>query len=316
MGAILETAVIVLNWNGWADTERCLHSLLRLDADDYSIIVCDNASSDGSPERLRRWIVGSLPSLNAQRQGCGRQPIEVTLLETGGNLGYAGGNNVGLRHALARGFAHFWILNNDCEPAPDALDWLRRRVAEDGRIGLCGATLVYADGDGRVQTRGGGRFSRLKGRGSAIGGMGRVDARVERAAIEREMGYVSGASVLVTRAFLQAVGPMSEDYFLYWEELDWWVRARGRFRLGYAPQAIVRHRVGASIGTSDHGEGSALSTYYLTRNRVKFCWRHSRVSLPFVYADLGRRVAANVVRGRWERATLLLRAIAGLPFVT
>jgi len=310
--AASRTAVIVLNWNGAGDTERCLENLLRLAADDFSIFVCDNASSDDSVARLRAWQRDRLPVLNAMRA----TDIAMRLIETGGNLGYAGGNNVGLRAALAEGFSSFWILNNDCEPEPDSLCWLRRRLVEDPAIGLCGSTLVYAHDRRRVQALGGGSFSRLKGRGSAIGGLSDARLSVDQASVERRLRFVNGASMLVTRAFIETVGLMSEDYFLYWEELDWAARSGGRFRLGYAPQSIVRHKVGASIGTSDFGWGSALSVYYLTRNRVRFCWRHSRWSLPFVYADIARQVARQCVTGNWPRARLLARAMAGFPFAS
>lgn len=311
--ARLDTAIVVLNWNGFADTERCLESLMRLEAADFSIIVCDNASTDGSMASLDDWADRRLPALNAVRLAEGRETVALTIIETGANLGYAGGNNVGLRHALAAGFGAFWILNNDCQVMPDALNWLRWRLEDDSTIGICGSTLVYAHDPQRVQALGGGSYSRSKGRGAAICGGQQLGQTIDARAVEARMGFVNGASMLVTRAFLEDVGLMAEDYFLYWEELDWAMRARGRFRLGYAPQSIVRHKVGASIGTQDFGEGSSLSAYYLARNRLKFCWRHSRLSLPFVYADLLREVARKCIAGHYSRARLIARATFGLP---
>ena len=312
--AHINTAIVVLNWNGFADTRRCLESLLRLDSDHFRVFVCDNASTDDSVRRLEAWIAQRLPPANAERTARNRRPISVSLIETGGNYGYAGGNNAGLRRALAEGFDTFWLLNNDCEVEPEALRHLLERIEEDPSIGLCGSTLVYAHDPSRVQTRGGGSFARLKGRGVAIDAMGAADVAVDRDGIEARMRFVNGASTLVTRTFLDAVGLLCEDYFLYWEELDWAARSAGRFRLGYAPLSVVRHRVGASIGTSDFGPGSALSAYYLARNRLRFCWRYSRISLPFVYFDMARAILGRCRDHNWAWARVLSRATLGLPF--
>ena len=136
---------------------------------------------------------------------------------------------------------------------------------------------------------------------------------IDRAAVEAELSYVNGASMFVSRSFLERIGLMQEDYFLYWEEMDWAARAAGQFRLGYAPQSIVYHKVGASIGTSDFGDRSPLSDYYMARSRLKFCWRFSMRSIPFVTFDIARRAWRWQRRGQRDRALLLLRAIAGLP---
>ena len=308
------TAIIVLNWNGWAHTIRCLESIYRLDAAAIALYVCDNASSDGSPEIIAEWSARQVPELNDARLARGLDTTPFTFLPTGANLGYAGGNNVGLRHALADGCANFWVLNNDCEVAPDALTHLRARLEADPAIGLCGATLVHTTDPARIQAMAGAAFDRLKGRGIALGADASLDTPVDAAAVEAKLAYINGAAVLVTRAFLETVGLMSEDYFLYWEELDWARRAGKRFRLGYAPAAIVRHAVGASIGTGHFGEGSALSIYYLARNRLHFCRRHSRLSLPFVYVDTARQVLQHLATGNIERAGLLFRAVFNLPF--
>ena len=333
-----KVAIVILNWNGAADTIACIESLAHLDDDDFGILVCDNASSDNSVSRLRAWGQEGLRQLNARLAGEGRRPFDfadhagaalpvpeqgapplaglrrIALIQTGANGGYAAGNNAGLRHALAAGFEHFWILNNDTEVEPDALFWLRERMAGDARIGICGSTLVYFSRRDLVQSWGGSHFLRLKGRGVTLGPGVSRSAPIDQAAVEAALSYVNGASMFVSRSFLEHIGLMQEDYFLYWEEMDWAARASGQFKLGYASRSVVYHKVGASIGTNDFGDRSALSDYYMARSRLKFCWRFSRISVPFVIFDIARRGWRWARRGEWRRAALLLRAIVGLPF--
>ncbi len=316
-------SVILLNYKGWADTIACLESFFALDYPSFNIVLVDNASPNDSVERLRDWGGARLDALNEAaarqerplfrfRESSPAAPMEardVVLLETGGNLGYAGGNNAGLRYAAANGgFDYAWILNNDTEVDPASLRELVARMEADPAIGLCGSTLCYMDKPDAVQNYAGGSFSSTKGRAHPLGfGASRHDP-VDVAAIERALRFVSGASTLISKTCLDAIGPMSEDYFLYYEELDWAERARVRFRLGFAPKSIVYHKVGASIGTNDFGQRSELSDYYLTRNRVKFCRRFAKASLPFVFADIGRDIARHLIAGNTRRAGVLTRA--------
>ncbi len=235
------------------------------------------------------------------------------MIQTGANLGYAGGNNVGIRHALAdKTTDAVWILNNDIVVEPTSLSAAWRRLDDSPDVGLVGSTICYEGQRDIVQSLGGGGFSRLKGSAHTIG-MGQPRSQhVDAKAIEAELAFVHGAATLASRAYIEEVGLMTEDYFLYWEELDWAMRGRDRFSLGYAPNSIVYHRVGSSIGTSDDGFGSPLSQYYLTRNRVKFCCRHSKISLPFVALDMVRKAAGLALQGRWDRAVALLGAASNL----
>jgi GT2 family glycosyltransferase len=326
-------AVTVLNWKSAADTVACIESLLGLEQE-TGIFVCDNASPDDSMVRLRAWAEERLPAINAGRVAAGRPAVRfrdgergdppfgdtaragsiVTLIQTGANGGYAAGNNVGLRAALAEGYDYFWVLNNDTEVEPDAVTRLLERMRADPAIGICGSTLVYFDRRDLVQNLGGADFDRLKGRGVALGFQTPSAAPVDGPAIEARLKYVSGAAAMVSRAFLERVGLMEEDYFLYWEEFDWAMRARGRFRLGFAPRSVVYHKVGASIGTGDFGEQSPLADYYLARNRLRVGWRFNRIGLPFSALDIARKSIRWLARGNLYRAGVLARALVGLPY--
>lgn len=332
-------AVVLLNWNGSSDTIACLESLMDLPEAGVGIFVCDNASSDDSVERIRAWANDGLRTANARRASLGKPAYRfhdlstmpsdghgaagladgaidtIMLIQTGRNGGYAAGNNVGLRHALANGFDYFWILNNDTEVEPDALSWLVHRMSEDRRIGICGSTLIYAGRRDLVQCWGGAGFIPLKGRGIALGAHSHPSDPVDRDAVEARLRFVNGASMFVSRAFLQEIGLMPEDYFLYCEEIDWATRGRKLFRLGYAPRSVVYHKVGASIGTNDFGDLSPISDFYMARSQLKFCARFSKISLPFAIFDVSRNIFRWMKRRQWARAALLVRAAIGLSYV-
>lgn len=317
----MKTVAVVLNWKRADDTLRCVASLLAIDRD-LDVVVVDNASGDDSLARIAAGLeahaAGATVVLAAPDQAeawpaAGRA---VLLVDSGRNGGYAFGNNIGIWLALARPDAAFvWVLNNDTV-VPDAatLDALLARMAEDATIGICGATVVYGDHPDRVQTLSGGSFDARLGRCHPIGFGTTRDDPVDRAAVERALAYVNGAAAFVRRGFIEQIGPMTEDYFLYFEEFDWAARARGRFRLGFAPDAVVLHEVGATIGTDDFGGASPLSTFYLTRNRLRFLGRFSRRSVPPAILDIFLEGAREAQRGRWQNVASIGRAVVGLPF--
>jgi len=307
-------AVVILNWNGWHDTLACVRSVLT-HAPDAQIVVCDNASSDGSYDHLKAALSSELPAgalCCLQSVDHSLQPVEahVVLIQNGANLGFAGGCNIGLRFALRQQHGYFWLLNNDTEIEPGALDELLQRMADDSQIGMCGSRLVYFDTPEVVQARGGATYDPTTGVGQHLGVHESVDAIEDPEAIEADMDYVVGASMLVSRRFVELVGLMQEDYFLYFEELDWATRGRAcGFRLGYAPRSVVRHREGASIGSSHQGPGSMLSLRYLSRNRLLYTQRFH----PQYWGSVRRRMLFETLvyakRRQWSAAKVVLQSL-------
>src|SRR5437773_2370390 len=182
--------VVVLNWNGWHDTIECLESILRSSGCSYSVVVCDNDSSDDSVARIADWAAGRLVFDSAGTPDSLRhlvdppraKPIDlkilnesdasaavgtharVTLIRNEANHGFAGGSNVGLRFAVAHADCDWvWLLNNDTVVAPDAMAELVARVVRNPGIGLCGSTVLYYDTPETVQALGGARLDRWFG---------------------------------------------------------------------------------------------------------------------------------------------------------
>lgn len=237
----------------------------------------------------------------------------IVLLDNGANLGFAGGNNPGIRLALEDAdCTHVWVLNNDTVVRPDALRQALARMRADPRVGLCGSTLLYFDDPGVVQALGGARYSRWTGRSRHVGAfLPAQEVPADGRAVEASLSYVVGAAMLVSRDFVEHVGLMQDDYFLYFEEIDWATRGVGHFRLGYAPGSVVLHKEGASIGTAAGG-GSPLSLYFLYRNRLRFSWRfHRAFVISVVYFSL-LDVGRLILRKRWPQARAALRGLLQL----
>lgn len=126
------------------------------------------------------------------------------------------------------------------------------------------------------------------------------------------MNYVEGASMLVSRQFLTEVGLLCEDYFLYFEEADWAIRAKGRFNLGYAARSIVYHKVGSSIGTSSNpAKMSYTSDYFNIRNRLLFTRRFYPAALPTVWLVIAGALLLRLCLGKWDRAAMIFRILCG-----
>lgn len=333
-------SILILNWNGVADTLECLESVFRSDYPSFRVIICDNGSEDGSVERVAAWAEGKIdaaspasgplspypcppftrpiPHVIHDRSGAekGGTPADadarLVIIRNGANLGYAAGNNVGLRYILARDdFTYVWLLNNDTVVTPGALSALVRRMIEKPDAGLCGSTLLYYDKPEKVQALGGFVYNTWFACSHPIGHertpYPSINATTVKA-IESRMFGVQGAAVLASRAFLRDVGLMGEEYFLYFEEQDWAERARGRYGLAYAAESIVYHKEGAKTGSSSQRmkEKSVVSDFYSIRNRIVFTRKYFPLRLPTVYLGLLGAILNRIARCQWQRIWMIL----------
>jgi GT2 family glycosyltransferase len=331
-------SVIVLNWNGWKDTIECIESVWRLDCSDVRIVVCDNASTDGSVEKIKEWARGDLlahaansqlshmispacpkpvPFLELTREeaesGTARYDSRLVLIQNGSNFGFGAGCNVGLRYALGDTRCQFfWLLNNDTVVAPGALSALIHRMQQQPAVGICGSLNLSYFKPTEVQAQGGMTYRRWMARATTPKRC-TVEELDSHPAI---MDYVNGASMLTSRAFLERVGLLEESYFLYFEELDWTMRAKGRFELGYARESVIYHKEGAVSGSSkDRKKRSLLSDKFLCRNRVLFSRRFFPWAVPSVLICVFMAAAFRLFRGDWKRAkAMVASSFRGLVF--
>jgi len=266
-------AIVVLNWNGWQDTLACIASLQATTYADFRIVLVDNSSTDGSVDHFQR----ALPS--------------VELLQTGANLGFGGGCNVGIRHALAQGAEFVWLINSDATVDPGALSALVRVADQNPLAGAIGSVLFDADAVTRVQLWGGGRVGLWLGRSVHRQAPGPID-------------FVSGASVLLRSAALKQVGQFDEaSFFMYWEDTDLGFRLRkAGWKLAVAEDSKIWHKQSTSLGL-----GNPLLDEYATRSCVRFLRRHAPIPLVSVGLMLVRMVVKRILIGRPDRLRAVLR---------
>lgn len=329
-------AVVMVNWNGWRDCIECLDTVFALSyAGPIHVVLVDNDSADGSIEHILNWCANPVGmtewqdfdgvrhrsrALDAAAHPIGVRVVDaherlpaldklthqLTLVRSGGNLGFAGGNNVGLRVLQDVGCAYYWLLNTDTVVHEEALIHLVERARRGGKIGMVGSTLRYYWNPGHVQAMCGGELLPTNTLVRLVGADEHISAvPSDPTDLEKQLHYVMGASMLISAEFLADVGFMEEDYFLYYEELDWALRARGRHALAYAPASHVFHKVGGS--SSQVVSTFAMNLMY--RNKIKFMARYQPDLLPRTLFFLAHEMGRHLVRGRWLQAKLIARSL-------
>ena len=270
---------LTLNWNQLDDTSECISSLLAQGVSDLHIVVVDNGSTDGSPIVLKQ-----------------RFP-EITLLANPINLGTTGGNNVGLRWALAAGAESVFIVNNDTELEPECLSRLQAAIRPPD-IGGASPLIVYYSQPGMIWASGGcyNRFT-LEQMGERRGQPVPVhwNDRLER-------DYLTTCGLLIKRSVLEAIGLFDERFFIYYDDSDLCLRARRvGFRLLLTPDARLRHKVSASSGGTD----TPRERYLMARGSGLFFRKHTRglqwlCVLPWRTASAARTSIRLIRRRRWD----------------
>lgn len=291
--------------------EGCLASLFD-QPEPVRIVLVDNASPDDSIARVAAFAAArglGLREVGPADRSAVAPPVPLTVVRAGRNLGYAGAVNLGLAVLAADPeVGLLWVLNPDCVVPPETPAALRRAQAAAGRFAIMGSRILYHGTD--LIHADGGRVSRWTGTCASL------NRRAPAASPEPDPGridYVIGANMVVSREFLATVGPMHEDYFLYYEEVDWALR-RGALPLAYAADAPVWHHGGTSIGTGRPDERpSAFSNYFNYRNRMRFMRRFHPWRLPVAYLANLVRIIGSLPRDDAARTLAALRGLHGLP---
>ena len=328
------TYIIILNWNGWADTIECLESVIQLRGAQYRIVVCDNHSSDDSIARITQWIeqlpdailylphsydskVNTSPS-KFQLVDCSLsknvQPDtyhRISLIQTGENSGYGAGNNVGIRFALEDSATeHVWVLNNDVVVSADALMHLHAYQRQHSHIGLIGSKLMFYHQPDCIQAIGG-QYNKFFATTRHLGEFERDLGQYDHSDIVNQIDYPVGASLFVSKAYIESVGLLSEEYFLYFEEIDWVRRgAQLGWQPGYCWQSVVFHKEGGATGSAaDPKLKSKLADDYSLMNRMRFTRKFHKywvwtVRLGLLWAGINR-----LRRGQFDRLNTVLKAI-------
>lgn len=271
-------AIIVLTWNGRDLTLDCLRSLEAITTPHVRTILVDNASTDGTVDAVRA-----------------RYGDRVTIIENQANLGFAAGNNAGIRRALNDGAEFILLLNNDTVVAPDFTTELLRPMLADLSIGIAAPKIFYAEPRDRIWFAGG-EISLWRGTARHIGiretDRGQYD-------VERDIDYATGCALLVRREVFEKTGDLDPAYLAYFEDADFCLRARAAgYRIRYVPRSHVWHRISASTG-------GQLSRRKVTRKLAssrRFFAKYARpwhwATIPFFFTLDVVRIGGLVLTGR------------------
>lgn len=264
-----EVWCVILNWNGWRDTVQCLDSLTKCSYARLTPIVVDNGSTNDSVARIRH-----------------AHP-DILILQTGSNLGFAGGNNVGIRSGLEHGADYVWLLNNDTVAAPDALSELVEKARTSPKVGAVASICYYADDPQRVEAWGGARVNLWIG-------FGRNSTRPRN---DDWFHSLNGTSLLIAREAFQDAGLFDEGFFLYWEDTEFCLRLRKRgWRIAAAPGSRVLHKVHGSSGGN-----KLMLDRHQTASGLRLLRLHSRVPRLSMLLFLALRFTKRIVRFEFAR---------------
>ncbi len=280
-------AVVVLNWNGLADTVRCLESLFQVSYPDYYVIVVDNGSANDEAGALQR-----------------RFGDRIVLIANDRNYGFTGGCNIGAARALELGCDYLLLLNNDTVVAPDFLEELVKAAeALPDAAALC-PKVYFLDWPDIIYSAGG-EVNLWLGRSRQVGRGQPDQGQFDRL---RPCDYADGCCMLIPRRAWEAVGPLDDDYFTYWEETDWCFRARERgLRCYYVPTARIWHKAARSV------DPDPRFYYFFRRNAILFLRKrgkpyHLATALAYHYLVLAPWFLLRHPR-RWRRAFAEARAL-------
>jgi len=291
-------SVIVLNWNGWKDSLACLGSLQSsVEAGLARVVIVDNASSDDSVLKLSQWLSGRRMSETTEQDLAlvswldSPRDSDYVFIHARRNGGYAAGNNLGIRVAL--GFAeteYVFVLNNDTTVEPDSIEQLVDFAKRVPQAGIIGSTLIDARANLRVA--GGCKYNRFLTTSTPVA--------ATTTCSKPEIDFVTGAATFIRATALRQVGLFSEDYFLYFEELDFSRRiTKAGFTITWCPESYAYHEAGQSAGSrsGSNTKKSSLAEYHSNLSCLIFMRKfHPRLLWLAAPVRFGLKIVHDLIR--------------------
>jgi GT2 family glycosyltransferase len=281
-------SIIILNWNSYEVTLDCLLSLRKIDYPNFEIILVDNGSVDGSPEKLLENV------------------SEIRLIRNATNLGFAGGCNVGIRNALRRGTDYLLLLNNDTIVAPDFLTQLVRFTESDEKIGAASPKVLFFDHPDRLNYAGGVHspwrlFPKVFGlRQLDNGSYDKI----------REVSFLTGCALLIKAEVVRKIGVLEEIYFHFYEDIEWSLRTvQAGYKAFYVPAARIWHK---EHYVTDKSQGKGFIEFSVARASMIFARKHLPIKqwpfkMPFFGFWMIYRTLVFSFRGDWQKVSSLYK---------
>jgi GT2 family glycosyltransferase len=305
------TAIILVNYQSYGDTVECVESLLNMGDDNFKIFIIDNSDEKSKQREFitslnlmvqSKAIANSIEIFQSSENFVLSRTCSLISLINSKNEGFAAANNIVLKRLMnSTDFKYIWLLNNDTKVPEYAVGRYVEEyqdLSKSMNIGLLGCVLVYHSKNNIIQGVGGRYYKFLGTSNHVLDGCELSKLQTEH---PFKIDYPIGASMFTSIEFLREIGLMEEDYFLYFEELDWVMRASKKgWVTSYTPKIVVEHKAGQTIGGKNKVKkrSSELSDYYFYRNRIRFSYRFTPFHFPFVLMTVFATVCFRALKGR------------------
>ena len=270
------TYIIVLNYNAYKDTIECLESIEKIDSKFYKILVVDNASTDSSVIKIKKWI--SSNSYN-----------NIDIIKSDFNGGYASGNNLGIKYALKRqDCIYIWILNNDTIIYPDTLKKLINADQNKSGETIWGSKILYKNGN--IQSLGCRINKKFMISSHNYNGSNNQEEEFKLKRID----YIHGCSIFFKKNIVNKVGMFSEEYFMFFEDVDFCKKAlKKNISLEIVQNSILIHKEGLSIKNNN-------LEYLSIINRIIYAKKFYPENIFYVYIGIFYKVLKSILLLRWN----------------
>ena len=278
-----KVSIIIVNWNGKTDTLECLESLKNNDYPNYEVVIIDN----GSKEKFQV------------------SDPKIKVIYNKENLGFSGGNNVGIKYALKNKANYILLLNNDTIVSNDFLSKMVKVAKRDDKIGMVGPKIYFHNEKTRLRpaTEGttarqekiwfaGGKINWLYNKGTMIGYNEVDNGQYDKPEIQKT-DYITGCCVLVKKEVIKKIGLIPEEYFLYYEDTDWSLKAQKQgYKCVFTPKATIWHK-----GSKSSIAESPSYIYYHIRNGLILAKKYAPWYIkPFIYIDINWRTKKQILK--------------------
>ena len=291
-----KVAIIIVNWNSFYHTNNCINSLKKINYKDFDIIVVDNGSEDNSGKALKET-----------------HP-EIILLQSPVNTGFAGGNDIALKYSIEKKYTYSLLLNNDTFVEPDFLDELPAYMDEHENVGACQPKIFYHS-QPHILWNGGSVYNRFLGITYSRRYL-RKEGKWQKSI--HEVDWITGCAFFVRNSILQETGLLSNNMFMYYEDVEFSMRIKRKgYQLMFFPGSVVYHIAGASLKEKKRGKEGYLNPrvhYFNFRNNIWFLKKYT----PLYFAPTvvlfnlfyyGAFLCYFLIRGRFKKFKAVLMAI-------
>lgn len=291
-------SIVILNWNGLKDTIECLESLEKIDYSNYKIIVVDNNSEGNDAGILEKKYRNYKYNKNY-----------INVIRSKKNLGFGGGNNMGIRTILEEGKSKYiLLLNNDTVVEPNFLKELVKTAENNSRLGIVGGKILYYNKPNKIWYAGG-KLDLLRGSGYHF-----FQGKINQSEISGEIDvtFITGCLMLIKKELFKKIGLLPEEYFLSVEDVDFCYNVISQ---GYKLKVNLNSKIYHKVSVSKGGENSVIDDYYVTRNRIYFMLRkikNKKYLIPFMVFFLFSRIIIFfkfLIKGKGKKIWMMFRGI-------